>query len=78
MRLIRSCVSGRSFGCLAQKHADDRAHLRLDIDDENLFVIADKQRAAAVGGKNAADLNRHNFVLHASNLGQIREKQAPV
>ena len=62
---------------LAQKHADDRAHLRLDVDDENLFVVAHKQRATAVGGKDSANLHRHHIVLHASNLGHSREKQAP-
>jgi len=53
---------------VAQKHADDRAHLRFNVDDENLVVVADEQRAAAVGRQDAANLNRHDFVLHAENL----------
>ena len=49
---VDEVVGERTFlGRLAQKHADDRAHLRLDIDDKNLLIVADEQRAAAVGGK---------------------------
>ena len=59
---------------LTQEHADDRAHLRLDVDDENLLVIADKQRATAVGGKDSANLHRHHIVLHVPNLSHVRAK----
>src|ERR1700722_596962 len=53
---------------VTQKIADDLSHLRLDIDDKNFFVIANEQRATAVGGKNSADLNGHDIVLHGLNL----------
>ena len=56
---------------LAQKHADDCAHLRFDVDDKDLFIIADKQCAPAVGGENSPDLNRHNIVLHGTSLWEI-------
>ena len=62
---------------LAQEHADDRAHLRLDVDDKNLLVVADKQRTTAVGREDSANLNWHNVVLHAFNLGRIARKTSP-
>ena len=66
---VDEVVGERAFlGRLAQEHADDRAHLRLDVDDENLLVIADEQRAAAVGGQDSANLNGHHFVLHTLSL----------
>jgi hypothetical protein len=48
--------------------------LRLDIDDEDLVIIAHKQRATAVGGKNSPDLHWHNIVLHASTLNASVQK----
>src|ERR1017187_2776954 len=68
---------GTLLGRLAQKHADNGAHLRLDVDDENFFIVAHKQRATAVGGKYAPDLHRHNIMLHATNLGHILRKTSP-
>src|SRR5580700_122770 len=62
------------FRGLPQEHPDDRAHLRLYSDDEDLLVVANKQRASAVGRKNSADLYGHNVVLHASNLVFIARK----
>ena len=59
------------FWFVAEKHSDDRAHLRFDVDDENFFVIADEQRATAVGGENTADLHRHHIVLHDANLSHL-------
>ena len=66
---IDEIVRQRTFlGFVAEKIVNHPTHLRLDVDDKNFFVIADEQRAAAVGGENAANLHRHNFVLHAENL----------
>jgi hypothetical protein len=57
------------FRGIAEEHADDRDHLGFDIDDENFFIIAHKQRAPTVGGKNTPDLNRHDVILHKHIVG---------
>src|SRR5687768_11289256 len=62
-------VRERAFlGLVPQEHADHCPHLRLDVDDEHLFVIANKQCAAAVGGKDAANLHGQHIVLHVVSL----------
>jgi hypothetical protein len=48
--------------------------LWLDVDDKNLVVVADEKRTATVGRDNSANLNWHNVLLHAFNLGPIPRK----
>src|SRR5208283_1088206 len=62
---------------LAQKHADDRAHLRFDVDDKNLLIIPHKQRATTVGGKNTPDLHRYDIALHGLNLSHVSRNTSP-
>src|SRR5262249_48162737 len=65
------------FGRISQKHADDGAHVRFHVDDENFLVISNEQRATAVGGKNPAYLNRHHVILHTHILGAMPENTSP-
>ena len=51
------------LGFLTEEHLNDRADLWFDVDDKNLFVVANKQRATAVGGKNPPNLDWHDFIL---------------
>jgi hypothetical protein len=36
----------------------------LDLDDEDFFIVADENRAPAVGGEDSANFNGDNVVLH--------------
>ena len=65
------------LGLISQKHADDGAHLRLHIDDKNLFVVAHEQGTPTVGRQNPANLNRQHVVLHAPTLCRICGKTSP-
>jgi hypothetical protein len=56
------------FGRIAQKHSDDRAHVRLDVDDKHFVIIANEQSTPAIGGKNPANLHGHDIVLHIHSL----------
>ena len=49
------------FGGLAQKHADDGAHVRFDVDDEHLLVIADETERTRCwrGGSLESELAPH-------------------
>jgi len=53
---------------VAQEQTDDLSHLRLDLDDEDLLVVAHEDGAPAVGGQNAANLDWHHFILHAATV----------
>ena len=66
------------FGRIAQEHSDDGPHVVLDLDDEHLLVITDKNRATAVGGQDPPDLDRHNIFFHTVSLGEERQKTSPV
>ncbi|SPE54669.1 hypothetical protein SBV1_1910014 [Verrucomicrobia bacterium] len=68
---------GPFFGCVVQKHTDDGAHVRLDVDDKNLLLITDKKGTAAVGGEDSPDLNRHHIVLHNNTLLLNPKKTSP-
>ena len=65
------------LGSLAQEHPDDGAHVRLDVDDEDLLVIAHEEGAPAVGGQDAPNLHRNHIVLHVRSLGRNRKKTSP-
>ena len=69
---------GPLLGRLAQEHADDLTHVVLDLNDEDFLVVADKNRAAAIGGQNSADIDRHGIFLHTLSLGEEREKTSPL
>src|SRR5205823_644215 len=53
------------------------AHVRLDVDDENLVVVADEQGATAVGGQDPANLDRHHIVLHINSVLRKSENTSP-
>ena len=55
--LSHEIVGQRAFlGRIAQEHADDRPHVVLDLDDEDLLVVADEDGAPAIGGQDAPNL----------------------
>ena len=56
------------LGRVAQEHADDGSHVVLDLDHEDLLVVADEDSAPAVGGQDTPNLNGHYFVLHVETL----------
>src|SRR5687768_6760930 len=46
----------------------------LHLDDKDFLLIADKNRAAAVGGHDASNFNRQYVTLHASNVFGLNKK----
>src|SRR5438132_1691830 len=62
-------VGQRPFlGGIAEKHADDRPHIMLDLDNEDFFLVADEDGTSAVGGENTPNLNTHYIILHKHSL----------
>ena len=55
---------GAFLGGVAHEHADDHAHVVLDLDNEDFLVIADEDRATTVRRQNAANLDRYDVALH--------------
>jgi rfaE bifunctional protein nucleotidyltransferase chain/domain len=46
----------------------------LDLNDKNLLVVADENRAAAVGWKDSANFDGQNITLHAVKLRHLPQK----
>lgn len=56
------------FRRIAQKHPNNHSHVVLDLNDEDLLVVADENRAPAVRRQDPANLNGHNVTLHGAIL----------
>src|SRR5439155_18439737 len=54
------------------------AHVVLNLNDKDLFVVADKNRTTAVGRQNSANLDWHNIFLHTDSVGDEPEKTSPL
>src|SRR5690349_19615857 len=67
------------LGSIAEKHADDSAHVRFNIDYKNFLVVAHKQRTPTIGWEDSADLDRHDVVLHDHSVigGSRKNKWGP-
>ena len=65
------------LGCVAQKHADDRAHLRLHLYDKDLLVIADEQGTTIVGRQNTTNVHFHHILFHREKLRCYGGKTSP-
>lgn len=66
---LNEIVRERSFlGGVAQEHSDDRAHVRLDVNDEDFIIVANEQSTPAIGGKNPPNLHGHDVVLHINSV----------
>ena len=63
---------------ISKKHANDRAHVVLDLNDEDFVVIADKYRTSAVRWQNSTDGNRHNISVHTISVSGEEEKTSLV
>ena len=53
---------------IPQKHADNRAHVVLNLDHENLFIVSHEDGAAAIRRENSANFNGHDVILHVFSL----------
>jgi hypothetical protein len=51
--------------------------LRLDIDHEDFFIVADEKGAPAVCRQDSTNLDRQDIVLHKHSLGLKIEKTSP-
>src|ERR1043166_8641037 len=69
---------GPLFGGVAQEHADDGAHVVLDLNDEDLLLVSDEDGTTAVGGEYPPDLNRHDIILHKDSVCPKTEKTSPM
>jgi len=75
---LNEIVRERAFlRSVTEEHADDGAHLGLDIDDEDFFVVPDEEGAPAVCRQNTADLYRQYIVLHEHSVLRKMEKTSP-
>src|SRR6185295_3063260 len=61
---VDEIVSERPFlGGIPEEHANHRSHVVLDLDDEHFFLVPHEDRASAVRGEDAANLDRDDVVL---------------
>ena len=75
---VDEVMGQRTFlGGVAEEHADDGAHVRFDVYNEYLVVVAYEQGAPAVSGKNSPNLNRHDIVLHTHIVCPKCQKTSP-
>src|SRR5207302_4663867 len=69
---------GTLFGRVTQEHANDRPHIRFDVDHKNLVVVPDEQRTTAIGRKDTPNLHGYHVVLHSHSVLRQREKTSPL
>jgi len=65
------------FGDVTHEHCDGAADGLIDVDDENLLIVAKKTAHPPLVGKNCPDLHLNYRLVHRANsyLGE-QEKQA--
>ena len=71
-------VRERTFlGGITQEIADHLRHVGLDLNDENLFVVAEENGCARVGRHYAANLNQRDIRVHKRTLRRARPIDKP-